>query len=256
MKKSHLDNNKKIKFLIYFFCIFIFLSVTISFLYKSKVADLYVYIYDSVFTDKDRVKMLESENGNLKNEIQSLKNIMLEKNILDTEINAGIVDNIKAEKVNLSLLGKDFLYSDILLNKGSIDGVEVGAIVYLPGLKFVGKILEVSEKTSKLKLYSANNFENEFILKQETESVELATTTDLGDNFTFTGIGDGSYGIKIKIPTNLIAKVGGIVYAKEDTINPTGEIAYVQEIISKKEKEVHIKTYYNPAKYTNFYITR
>lgn len=276
MKKLHLDRNNNIKFLIYFFSIFIFTSLFLSFLYKGKISDLYSNIYTKVFLNQDKYSVLNQENETLKNEIQNFKNIILEKNISEDQVSVGIIDKIKADKINISILNKNIIYSEILLNKGISSGVEVGYRVYASGFKIIGVITEVNENSSKLKLYSDNNFESEFILKEVLSKIEkkiddnISTTTQISSTntqvqvensetykgYTFFGIGDGAYGIKIKIPSNLSVKILDPVYTKDDTVNPVGEVISVQDIISQKEKEVYVKTYYNSSINTSFYITK
>lgn len=278
MKKLHLDRNNNIKFLIYFFSVFVFASVFLSFLYKGKISDFYSNIYTRIFVNKDKYTILEQENEALKNEIQNFKNVILEKNISEDQVSIGIIDKIKAEKINISILNKNIIYSEILLNKGISSGVETGYRVYIPGFKIIGVITETNENSSKLKLYSDNNFESEFILKEVLSKTEKkldenfssSTVTQVSstntlvniENFeaykgyTFFGTGDGAYGIKIKIPSNLSVKLLDPVYTKDDTVNPVGEIVSVQDLISQKEKEVYVKTYYNSSINSSFYITK
>lgn len=280
MKKSHLDKNNTIKFLIYFFSFFIFISIFLSFLYKGKVSDFYVYVYDKFFISQNSISILSEENNNLKNELQNLKNVISEKNISDTEVSSGLVDNIKAKKISYSFFGKDIMYSEIILNKGSLSGVVEGSKVYIAGFKPVGIISEVSENTSKLKLYSYDNFENEFILKFKKENLKnileipeiLSTSTEASTNtesktiisnsdnyeqskdYIFSGTGDGAYGIKIKVPNSFSLDDKINIYIKEDSINPVATVVSIKEVISQKEKEVYLKTYYNSSDYTDFYI--
>lgn len=283
MKKSHLDKNNTIRILIYFFSFFIFVSILFSFLYKAKVSDFYSYSYEKLFLNKSELINLKEENSNLKNEIQNYKNIILEKNITDAELSSGVIDTVKANKINLSIFNKDIIYSEILLNKGLADGVEISNKVYITGLRPVGVITESNENSSKLKLYSDNNFESEFILKSkliktentiEKNSTNTVSNEIIADNLNssstgvsavnydrlkdhlFTGMGDGSYGIKIKTPSNLTIKLLDLVYTKDDTVNPVGEVVAVEEIISQKEKEVYVKTYYNSSINSSFYITK
>lgn len=283
MKKSHLDKGNTLRNLIYFFIFFIFVSVLLSFLYKAKVSNFYSYSYEKLFLNKSELINLKEENSNLKNEIQNYKNIILEKNITDAELSYGVIDTVKASKINLSIFNKDIIYSEILLNKGLTDGIDISNKVYITGLRPVGVITEVNENSSKLKLYSDNNFESEFILKSElikTENtIEKNSTNTASDevmeakvssssadvdvanydrlrDYLFTGTGDGSYGIKIKIPFNLTIKLSDLVYTKDDTVNPLGEVVSVEEIISQKEKEVYVKTYYNSSINSSFYITK
>lgn len=283
MKKSHLDKNNTIRNLIYFFSFFIFFSILFSFLYKSKVSNFYSYSYEKLFLNKSELNNLKEENSNLKNEIQNYKNIILEKNITDAELSSGVIDTVKANKINLSIFNKDIIYSEILLNKGLADDVEISNKVYITGLRPVGVITESNENSSKLKLYSDNNFESEFILKSKQIKVEnileknstntvsddvnnlsvdststnpIVTGYDRLKDYLFTGMGDGSYGIKIKIPSNLTVKLLDSVYTKDDTVNPVGEVISIEEIISQKEKEVYVKTYYNSSINSSFYITK
>ncbi len=278
MKKLHLDRNNNIKFLIYFFSLFIFLSIPLSFLYKGKILDFYSRAYSQIFINQNQNTFLQQESENLRNEIQNLRNVILEKNISEDQVSVGIIDKIKAEKINISLFNKNIIYSEILLNKGILSGVETGYIVYVSGFKPIGIITETNENSSKLKLYSDKNFESEFILKSivgkteaELNQKNIASTTqgtsssailiyeenvNKYKDYTFFGTGDGAYGIKIKIPSSLSVKLLDSVYTKDDTVNPVGEIVSVEDVISQKEKEVYVKTFYNSSINTSFYITK
>jgi hypothetical protein len=251
--------------------------------------NLYSKVYTAIFLKSSPSQELIQSNNDLKNEIQNLKLILQEKNISEEEINSGLVDTIRANKVGFDIFGKDIIYSDIILDKGTADGVNPNAKVYISGMSLVGEIVEAYEKSSKMRLYSSSNLEIELVInsvtikkkeniKINTEDIINASNTETGDlstsstistsdsktetesqltnKYSVTGAGDGTYGINIKIPESVDVKIGEKVYLKDDLLHSVGEVVDVKEITSQKEKVLYVKTNYFYSDGSSFYILK
>ena len=282
MRKSHLDKNIHIKRISYFLVFFICIHLLFGRFYKDRIIDFYTNVYTKYFIKEDEVGLLKEENKKLKSELENLY-------INNTE-QVHKEEKLKANKINFSILNKDIIYSDIILNKGILDGVEIGDNVYVSNNKILGKIIETYQNSSKLRLFSFNNLETEIVLKNSfvksvsnsTESIKELRTEILPsssasssffnssnieletkslDNFNsdyinFTAIGDGAYGVYIKTPDNFNAEVNDYIYTQDFERDILGKIIKIENISTQKEKMLYVMTNYSYDNGDSFYIKK
>ncbi len=271
MKRSHTDNNK-IGLLIISFLIILGITFTVSRFYKNFFVNIFSNTIIFLSPNDEELSIAKNENETLKNEIDRLRIIITEKDIKEEEIGSGLTDMIKAEKISFDILNTDIIYSDIILSKGSNNGVSLGSKVYLSGMRLVGEVVEVFENTSKLRLFSSDNLETELIIKNSLQSVgdieintesssakiEEGTSLDFKNlkDYAFSGFGDGAFGIQVKVPEKLSVKVGEAVFLRGDTSHSIGTVQEIKNITSQKEKLLFIKTNYSKGEGSSFYILK
>lgn len=102
-----------------------------------------------------KVSALESENLKLKAEIEELKILKKENEILRKGL------QVKEEKMEIlpaRILGKDINQDKILINKGKEDGVFEGEVVITPEKTLLGKVSKVYQNFSKVTLITEKDF--------------------------------------------------------------------------------------------------
>lgn len=206
-----------------------------------KYNDLLLYIKDRREMN-DKINKLSIDNIYLENEIAKYKYNESQDKLKNEMVNNGKVDSIIA----YSLGSKDnWIYDNFIINAGYRDGAYVGAMVYTRGMQPVGRIDQVNNNTSRVRLLSINGDEVECILEINNEKVTLI------------GSGGGEYTTKVK--NSLLSNgygVGNKVLLGEDTSMVIGEIVHVDPVKDEDASLLHIRGYYNPASQTIFFVDK
>lgn len=90
-------------------------------------------------------------------------------------------------------------YDILVVDVGQDEGVEIGDSVTLPEGGKIGSVIEVFDKTSKIKLYSANGESNQAILERESLPVDL--------------LGQGGGSFMFTLPREIAVEVGDKILA-------------------------------------------
>lgn len=278
--KSRLDKNvfkKKIYITILIVLLFVINYFFLP-MYKGYFSDAVGNLYNKVFINENKYTQLQIENEDLKNKLSQINILLSSKNIDDEMLVSGEVETIKARALLLSDK-TDLIYSDILLNKGSLDGVNMDALVFVGGLTPVGYIKSVNVNTSILNLYSFDNQSVDAIVmvpvvvKKNTNATitsdlnssttESTTTLKIFDKvsgnltpLSIKVIGDGAYGMYSKVQDEANIKIGDLVYLKSNPEYSIGEVVNITKAESEKENKVYIKPNFNNSSGSVFYIQK
>jgi cell shape-determining protein MreC len=152
-----------------------------------------------------------------------------------------IAENTITIRASPLLSGISYLFDTIRLNKGEVDGVHEGDVVYTRGMIAIGKVHSVTKSSSLVLLYSKD--------KNET----FGTISESDTSFKVIGVGGGSY--VALVPREVNIEEGKTVLLTEDQTFSLGKVVSVvfnKEDVSKK---VFIKGGFNPAQLSVYYIT-
>ncbi len=207
----------------------------------SKYNDFSLYIKDRNVLN-DTLNKLSIDNMYLENQIAKYKYNESQDKLKNEMADNGKIDNIIA----YSLGSKDnFIYDNLIINVGYRDGVSMDAIVYTRGMQPVGRVDQVNNNTSRVRLLSISGAEIEAILEINNEKVTLI------------GQGGGEYITKIK--NRLLSDgygVGNKVLLGEDTSMVIGEIIHIDAVKDEDTSLVHVRGYYNPASQSIFFVDK
>ena len=172
---------------------------------------------DGTFRSK---KSLIEENASLMSQLQSSKNNLIFLNLVIKE-NDSLKDllNRKRKSDNLilaSILVKPGLspYDTLILDAGTNDGITVGKLVMADASSYIGEISEVSDTSSKVKLYSSPGVKINVLVGPNNIEKEAI------------GIGDGTF--KLEIPKEIGVKVGDNVVIPSMNTNIFGIVEKVE----------------------------
>lgn len=244
--------------------------------FRSYVSDVISKAYTRLFVNQNEYTSIIEENNNLRNKIEEL-NIYIARNGELSNLRAdGMIEVIKATSVFKS--DKiNFLYSEVLINKGEQDGVNLGDIVMFAGLSPVGYISKLNQNSSLVTLYSASGNVVEVLLESLPKNVEIVsvsidtkpTSTDLVSTSTdpvFTpvsqnmqsleAVGDGKYGLLIKSDYSLQIATGSSVYLRSNPDYKLGNVIFMNNNESTKEKYIYIRPNYSIKDSSIFYILK
>ena len=201
-------------------------------------------------------KISEDENDSLNNlEIKSLSEN--ENPTSSTLLNKKKIKN-KIQYQNLISTKRIFdgflnLYDVILINKGFIDEVEVGDLVFIYPNKIIGQIFQINKNNSLVSLFSKEDTEFEGILKVFKNTKEVNKDLEF-QNILVDVIGIGNGDFKIEIPSNLNVEIGTKVYLAKDDTKEIGKVLEVKNKDKISNKEILVEGYYNSRINEKYYI--
>ena len=209
---------------------------TLSYFFRSDIVDFY--------SGLNRKTIAGAELSITQNENEYLKKKLQDASSSDTFNDSGILEPIIA---NSTFFDKtNFLYGDIVLNRGEQDGVKVGALVFVAGVKPVGIIKYVYDSSSKLELFSS--------YKKNTEAVLTQSSTT--ENISLELIGDGSYGFYVKVLDSLKISVGDMLYLKNYPSLQVAKVVKIDEVESENQKVIYMSSNFNSNDSNFFFIER
>jgi len=119
-------------------------------------------------------------------------------------------------------------YDILIIDSGKLSNIDVGNKVLIDGDVFVGEVYEVSDYTSKVKLYS---------------SPEEKTDVLIGENkIQKEAIGMGAGNFKIEIPKEIEVKIGDAIEVPSITANIFGVVEKIEEKSADSFKVVLFKS--------------
>lgn len=107
------------------------------------------------------------------------------------------------------------LYDNVIINIGSVHGVQIGKKVYAGGMITLGEVVEVYEKTSKVKLYSSPDQKYDVIIGVGSTSLRAIAT----------GKGGGMY--EVLAPREAHLQVGDSVTVPEIASSVYGKVQHI-----------------------------
>jgi rRNA processing protein Gar1 len=285
---KRLNNNRLFPKVVLVFGLLVIFILLLSF--KGNIVDSFVSISTSIFKGKKAVEENEENIAYLTNENAKLLSIINLATDTREIFNSGVVDVIKARSV---LDSTSIVYSDFLLNVGANQGVQVGSIVYVKGMKPVGKVIEVFGRSSKVRLYTYAGNKLEAIVRikksdikykklviattsieelaDEVEEINATETTsstapliarienkknDNFEDFKIELVGDGAFGFTSKIPLNFEIATGTPVYLGEDDSMEVGKIVATTDILNENEKILYINSNYSYSGSSLFFVSK
>ncbi len=285
--KSRLDKNKSTyKAITLAILILVVVLIFSTNFFRSYVSDLISNSYTKLFINQNEYTNLLEENNNLKNKLEELNIQISSRQDLNQLVREGMVDVIKAN----SILRSDkinFVYSEVLINKGERDGASLGDIVMLAGLSPVGYISKLNSASSVVTLYSANGNTVEVLLEvtlskekeNENENENLADDIDFASSsstsssrvdpqilvnkslevknlYSLEAVGDGKFGLLIKADYALMIATGSVVYLKSNPDYKLGSIVNIENNESTKEKYLYVKPDFSIINSSILYILK
>ena len=182
------------------------------------------------------------------------------------------------------------IYDTVLINRGFLDGVEKGDIVFLYPNKLIGQIESINSNTSLLSLYSKDGNRIEAVLKASKDdsvtsksqiSIEGSSTASSANNssstlsFSSSTIfnsnndikisanshniiidiyGNGSGDFFVSLPDNIKVSTGTVIYLASDESKALGEVVKVENEEASFYQKIFIKGYYNTRTNDDYYI--
>lgn len=107
------------------------------------------------------------------------------------------------------------IYDMLIIDSGSIQGVTVGKKVYAGNNILLGEVVEVYEKTAKVKLYSSPDEKYDIIIGTASSSVRAM------------GIGRGNGMFEALVPREAKVVVGDIVTVPQISTTVYGKVSYI-----------------------------
>ncbi len=232
-------------------------------------------------------KYLQDEVDNLKNQIQKGEYLSL---LISTSTSENLIN--KNSPIPAKKLFADFtsIYDTVLLNKGFLDGVEEGDLVFLFPDRLVGQIENINSNTSLLSLYSRDKNKLEGVMKVtkgdasiSINPIQIATTSSSssvldntsssstlpenpnptfkiqnsfsgGHNIIVDIYGRGGGDFSASLPDNIKVATGTIIYLASDESKALGEVVKVESEEASFYQTIFIRGYYNTRTNDNYYI--
>lgn len=107
------------------------------------------------------------------------------------------------------------IYDTLIIDTGSIQGISVGKKVFAGNNILLGEVVEVYEKTSKVKLFSSPDEKYEVIIGTASSSVRA------------TGIGRGNGMFEALVPREAKVTVGDIVTVPQISATVYGKVSFI-----------------------------
>lgn len=236
-------------------------------------------------------KSLLDEVDNLKNQIQKGEYLSLLGSTSTSENLINKNSPIPAKKIFADFTS---IYDTILLNKGFLDGIEKGDLVFLYPDRLIGQIENINSNTSLLALYSRDKNKLEGVMKVtkgdasiSINPIQIATTSSTssvlgntsstsssttsensnstfkiqnsfsgGHNIIVDIYGRGGGDFSASLPDNIKVATGTIIYLASDESKALGEVVKIESEEASFYQTIFIRGYYNTRTNDNYYIIR
>lgn len=187
---------------------------------------------EAVEAERDRLRV---ENTGL-----AAENAMLRARLQDVGASSEIPND---EGVLAGVLARPPLspYDTLILDRGSTEGVEVGAVVYAQSAP-IGTIAEVGQGSSRALLYSSSGRATEGWIGEDRLPVTLR--------------GEGAGAFSSDVPRDLAVVEGDVVYLPGPGALPIGTVMRVESHPSSPRTVLHIRPLVNPFALTFVRIQR
>ncbi|MEI6352925.1 MAG: rod shape-determining protein MreC [Candidatus Nomurabacteria bacterium] len=232
----------------------------------------------------------------LENQILDLKS-QIQKSQYNSLLTSSVVSDKSLSKDGPVLAKKVFsdftsIYDTVILNKGFLNGVEKGDIVFLYPNQLLGQIESINSNTSILSLYSKDKNKLEAVLKAKksndvisidqsqsttsSSSEEIISTSSSpffssssvfnpnpnfkikndsgGSNIIIDIYGNGSGDFTASLPDNIKVATGTIIYLSSDESKALGEVVKVENQEASFFQNIFIRGYYNTRTNDDYYI--
>lgn len=261
-KKSKQKTFYNFLFFIIFIAIIFFATF---FIFRNNIINFITQKFGNIISNSS---ILEIKNSELEIENKNLKDLLSNATNSNYSVNSfsenGLVDTIAA---NATFFDKfSFVYSDILLNKGSDDGVSDSKMVFISGAFPVGVIKNTLENSSKLELWTSYKkitegiiFNNKNNLDTNPSSVSSSQNTivdSVNSSFAIELIGDGSFGFYSRVLDSYNIKEGDIVYLKNYPSLAIAKVVKIEDLPNENEKIIYLKSNFDNSKARLFFIER
>lgn len=189
---------------------------------------------------------LISYNKELELTVEYLENLLAEEKGVDREKLLVTLASSTDDIVILYPLTEDItkIYSTLVFNKGSNEGLYSGQIVFIRGMQPVCRLMEVHEKTSICTLFSKGG--------DITEGIMISPNSSTTINMSLVGEGGGSF--SIVLPKEVDISVGNEVYLRSDQHMKLGDVVSIIKNEQAIGSKVYIKGNYNPLSSSVFYV--
>lgn len=197
-----------------------------------------------IFSDKaelsDKIAGLEAELQNSLIDRAQLTQLQEDNILLREQLHFSTTTNRAGVGAEAIGRGIDPVATTIIINRGALDGVEVGRAVIVGNGIFIGRIVSVQENSAIVQLIN------------DTQSRIAATILNHDHSL---GIVEGGFGISVRlkfIPQNEEVKVGDIVISSGLQENiPRGLVIGTVEAVEKKPQEPFQQAILRPLRNLN-----
>lgn len=216
--------------------------------FREPFSDLNQFLNNTkvVFTEK---LILNEENKHLKETIDLLKSQALlvpifQKELEEVERDLGRIKFYEEEPILAKVIFRPpkVLFDSLIIDLGKESGLEKNMKVVAYGYIFIGRVKEVYQNSSKVKLISKYNHEENVFLENA--------------GFSAIARGQGNYELMIELPSSLEIEVGERVY----TLSPQPYLIGLIEKIEKSEtdplQKLHLTFPFNFNELKSVFIVR
>lgn len=233
-----------------FLLILLLIILSLAIIFRAQIINL-----SSRFFSSASVPEVELQNAKLENENAYLKSILSNATITQSFADSGIIDPIVANGTFFDKV--KIFYSDIILNKGEVDGVKQGSLVFVRGSKPVGTIKEVYDGSSKLELFTSYKKITEgYTNKSASSSSTSSEAVTFGTSTSLDLIGDGSFGFYSRVLKTFPAEVGDEIFLKNYPTLVVATIKKVEDIENENEKILYLKSNFDNSNIRLFFIEK
>lgn len=194
-----------------------------------------------IFSSKT-VAALEIENENLKNQLAIFEKDFANASSTEELLKIGATDFIRA---SIIVKNMNNVYGSMYIGVGTRDGVSVDTVVFVSGLHPIGRVVGVSEKFSRIELFTGSDKKLGGILRYASSSEEVLELQ-----------GDGAYGFVSMVPANSSIQNGDKIYFSEDPEFVIGQVLSVDINENENNKIVRVKSFYSTSGTASVYIQR
>jgi hypothetical protein len=278
MKISHLDNGYsfRIKLLIGFLVLFTGVQYFFGNYYKPAIHRVLESFLVGIFPKYyPYVSGLEKENADLKNQVSDLYALLKDAGVKEDFLQQGLTELIDAN----SVFGTHtILYDNLILDKGSVDGVHDNALVFGAGLLPVGYIQKSYINSSECVLLTTYKIETKAVVSvidtQKSDTTvttnSIGSTTDATNtnqqasviktskqkDMNVTLIGDGAYGYYAILPESIQIATGTKLYLESNSNYSLGEVVSQIKNENEKVQKILVRSNFSPTSHTHFYIEK
>lgn len=232
--------NSILKKLVISFFVFVILFFILRPFLQAPLLNTFEYI--SNFLNNSRISELEKENSDLKIKLAQAEIIIKDSSSSELLVKMGMTDFVEASVIVRSFLS---VYDTLFLNKGSVDGVSDGALVFTAGLHPVATVKEIDKSFSRIDLFTKSGNKISGVVKSASSSEEVLELT-----------GDGAYGFVSTVPLSSNIEEGQKVYFGENTDFVVADVVSVFKNENENNKIVRLRGYFSPSGVSSVYIQK
>lgn len=222
------------------FVVFLILFFVLKPLVQKPLLHSFEYL-GSLFINS-KLETLQNENAELKNKLSILEVNISNASSSDYMFKMGMTDFVRGALIVSDMSN---VYDTVYVNRGSVDGVTDGVVVFTAGLHPIGKVVSVDDSVSRINLLTRSDSKLGAVVRYASNTEEVIELN-----------GDGAYGFYATVPMSSKIENNQDVFFAENPDFKLGVVVGVVNNENENQKIIRVKSFYSSSGVSTVFIQK